>query len=139
MCFINGVSLIIVIDIGATHLFISLDCVNKLNLELSSIIRSMVIDTLTNGSVTISLVCLNCPLTIYSKDFGVDLICLPLSQLDVILRMRWLDFNRVYINYLDKNVLFAEPEESNESSFMSTDKVEMYLREDDHVLVMFSF
>ncbi|XP_050920412.1 uncharacterized protein LOC127138049 [Lathyrus oleraceus] len=31
---------------------------------------SMVIDTPTNGLVTTSLVCLNCPLTIYGRNFG---------------------------------------------------------------------
>ena len=64
--------------------------------------RSMVIDTLANGSVTTLLVCLNCPLTIYGKDFGVDLIYFPLSQLDVILEMNWLEFNHVHINCFDK-------------------------------------
>ena len=59
----------------------------RLNLEVSAVNGSMVIDTPTNGSVTTSLVCLNYPLTIYGRDFGIDLICLPLSQLDVILGM----------------------------------------------------
>lgn len=47
----------------------------------------MVFDTPTNGSVTAMLVRLKCPLIIYGKEFGVNLICLPLSQLDVILGM----------------------------------------------------
>lgn len=59
----------------------------RLNLEVSAVNGSMVIDTPTNDSVTTSLVCLNYPLTIYGRDFGIDLICLPLSQLDVILGM----------------------------------------------------
>ena len=47
----------------------------------------MVIDTPTMGSVTTSSVCLKCPLNIYDKDSEVDLVCLPLSQFDVILGM----------------------------------------------------
>lgn len=76
------------IDMGATHLFISLDCARKLNLGVSYMVRSMVINTLPSGLVTTSRVCLNFPLTIYIKDFGINLIFSPLSQHDVIIRMK---------------------------------------------------
>lgn len=85
MCFINNMPLIVIIDTGATHSFISLDCAKRLNLELSVMCGSMVIDTPTMGSVTTSSVCLKYPLNICNKDFEVDLVFLPLSQLDVIL------------------------------------------------------
>ncbi|XP_050916142.1 uncharacterized protein LOC127131256 [Lathyrus oleraceus] len=39
---------------GAAHSFISFDCARKLNLEVSSMVESMVIDTPTNGLVTTS-------------------------------------------------------------------------------------
>lgn len=68
----------------------------------------MVIDTPANGSVTTSLVCVKCILTIYGRDFGVDLICLPLSQLDVVLGMNWLEFKCMYINCYSKTLLFPE-------------------------------
>ncbi|XP_050908293.1 uncharacterized protein LOC127121912 [Lathyrus oleraceus] len=128
---IHGVALIAMIDTGTTHSFISLECVNKLKLEVFYRNGSMVIDTSTNGSVTTSLVCLNCPLTIYGKDFAVDLICFPLSQLDVILGMNLLEFNCVYINCFDKTVLFPEPEENTYSIFLHAGQVEMSLREND--------
>lgn len=83
-CFINDVSLVAIIDTGVTHSFISHDSVNKLNLEVFSRICSMIINTPTNGLVTTS--------------FGVNLICLPLSQLNVILGVNWLEFNHIYIN-----------------------------------------
>ncbi|XP_058725792.1 uncharacterized protein LOC131597093, partial [Vicia villosa] len=107
-CFINGTPLIAIIDTGATHSFISLDCAKRLNLVLSDMRRSMVIDTPVMGSVSTSFVCLNCPLSIFGRDFGIDLVCLPLEQLDVILGMNWLEFNRVYINCFDKTVIFPE-------------------------------
>ncbi|XP_050920002.1 uncharacterized protein LOC127137594 [Lathyrus oleraceus] len=111
----------------------------KLNLEVSSMIESMVSDTSVNGLVTISFMCLNCHATIYGKkDFGIDLICLPLSQLDVVLGMNGLKFNRVYINCFGKTVLFPELEDSMDSRFVSASQVEMSLREDDQVLVMFA-
>lgn len=97
MCLIDGVSLISMIDIGVTHLFVSLDCVKKLNLIVSFMIGSMIIDTPSAGSVTTSLVCLDFPLKICGEGFRVDLICLYLSQLNVILGMKWLEFNCVLI------------------------------------------
>ncbi|XP_050916762.1 uncharacterized protein LOC127131922, partial [Lathyrus oleraceus] len=107
-CFINGTPLTAIIDTGATHSFISLDCAKRLNLILSDMRRSMVIDTPAMGSVSTTYVCLNCPLSIFSRDFGIDLVCLPLEQLDVILGMNWLEFNRVYINCFEKTVIFPE-------------------------------
>lgn len=56
MCFINGVSLIGMFDISATYSFISLDCIDKLNLKVYFMIGGMVIDIPVNGSVTTSLV-----------------------------------------------------------------------------------
>ncbi|XP_050890569.1 uncharacterized protein LOC127095973 [Lathyrus oleraceus] len=107
-CFINGTPLTAIIDTGATHSFISLDCAKRLNLILSDMRRSMVIDTPAMGSVSTSYVCLNCPLSIFGRDFGIDLVCLPLEQLDVILGMNWLEFNRVYINCFEKTIIFPE-------------------------------
>lgn len=59
----------------------------RLNLIVSPMGEGMIIYTSTNGSVTTYSVCLNFPLTIYGRNFGIDLVCLPLSQLDVILGM----------------------------------------------------
>ncbi|XP_058782496.1 uncharacterized protein LOC131656981, partial [Vicia villosa] len=107
-CFIHGTPLIAIIDTGATHSFISLDCAKRLNLEISDIHGSMIIDTPASGSVTTSFACLNCPIDIFGREFGMDLVCLPLEQLDVILGMNWLQFNRVHINCFTKTVIFSE-------------------------------
>ena len=44
-CFINDIPLIAIIDTRATHYFIALDCAKRLNLEISNMDGSMVIDT----------------------------------------------------------------------------------------------
>ncbi|XP_050877514.1 uncharacterized protein LOC127081284 [Lathyrus oleraceus] len=49
-CFINNMPLIAIIDTSATHSFISLDCAKRLNLELSVMRGSMVIDRGMHGS-----------------------------------------------------------------------------------------
>lgn len=83
--FTDSIPLITIIDMGATHSFISNECGKRLNPEVSSLNGSMVIDTPTSSSVTTSLVCLNSPLKIYGRDFWIDLVCSPLSQLHVIM------------------------------------------------------
>ena len=49
MCFINSTPLIAIIDTGATHYFISVSCVERLNLVVTLLLRGMVIDTPTSG------------------------------------------------------------------------------------------
>ncbi|XP_050876928.1 uncharacterized protein LOC127080661 [Lathyrus oleraceus] len=98
----------------------------------------MITDTLANGSVATLLVCLNYTLSIYGKDFGVDLICLSLSQIDVILGMNWLELNHVYVNCFDKILMFPELEDSEDSRFISANQVEMSLKQDAQVLMMFA-
>lgn len=86
-CYIYDTHLIAIIDTGATHSFIYVECVKKLGLVPSTLGREMVIDTPFIRLITTSLVFLNCPLSIFCKEFGVDLICLLLSDLDIILGM----------------------------------------------------
>ncbi|XP_050919848.1 uncharacterized protein LOC127137429 [Lathyrus oleraceus] len=123
-CFIINVELIAIIDTGATHSFISLECGTRLGLKLSSMVGSMVIDTPANGSVTIALVCLSCPSTIYGNNFAMDLVCLPLHQIDIILGMNWLEFNYVHIICYRKTVRFPEFGDCGELMFLSAKKVE---------------
>lgn len=129
-CFINSIPLIVIIYTGATYSFISLDCAKRLELKLSSMVRSMVIDTLANGSVTTSFVCLKCPLTIYGKSFSMDSFCPQFSQFDVILGMNWCEFNCVHINYFAKTVMFLEMGEDGELMFISAKQVEEFLKEE---------
>ncbi|XP_050920262.1 uncharacterized protein LOC127137898 [Lathyrus oleraceus] len=98
----------------------------------------MVIDIPAKESITASLVCLQCPLTIYGKNFGVDLVCLPLSHLDVILGMNWLEFNHIHINCYDKIVLFPEYVEEEVSKFMSANQLEELMKDEAQVFTMFA-
>src|SRR4051812_24213226 len=84
----------------------------------------MVIDTPASGSVTTSSACLNYPVDIFGRKFGMDLVCLPLEGLDVILGMNWLQFNRVHINCFTKTVIFPE-EVSGEDLAMSVKQMNL--------------
>lgn len=57
-----------------TYSFILHDCAKRLDLDLSSMVGSMVTFIPANGSTTTSLVCLNCLVAIYGKNFMTDLV-----------------------------------------------------------------
>ncbi|XP_058784020.1 uncharacterized protein LOC131658779 [Vicia villosa] len=128
-CFINSMPLITIIDTGATHYFIAAECVEKLGLVLSSMNGEMVVEVPAKGSVTTSLVCLKCPLSIFDRDFAVDLVCLPLAGLDVILGMNWLEYNYAHINCYNKTVRFSTAEEEG-AGLVSSKQVRQLLTEE---------
>jgi len=70
-----------------------------------------------------SNVCLNCHVEIFDRIFLIDLIRLPLSQIDVILGMDWLSSNHVLLNYFDKTLVFDDSEVSKDMMFMSANQV----------------
>ena len=116
-CFFNSTPLSAIIDTGATHCFIAANCAYKLGLVMSSMNGGMVVETPAKGLVTTSLVCLKCPLSMFGRDFEVDLVCLPLSGMDVILGMNWLEYSHVHINCFSKTVYFSSAEEESEVEF----------------------
>jgi len=67
---------------------------------------------------------------ISSRTFLIDLICLPLSQIDVILGMNWLSSNHVLLNYFDKTVVFDDSEVSKDMMFIFANQVMTSLKED---------
>jgi len=87
------------------------------------IFGEMVVETPAKGSVTTSLVCLRCPVSMFGRDFEIDLVCLPLVGMDVILGMNWLENNHVLINCFSKTVHFSSAEEESGAEFLSTKKL----------------
>ncbi|KAK2422360.1 hypothetical protein QL285_032900 [Trifolium repens] len=126
------------IDTGATHSFISFNYVKSLNLETSVMSRCLVIETPASDSVTTKLVCVNCPVTIFGRHFGMDLVCIPLSNIDVIFGMNWLEFNRVHINCCTKTVVFPKPDEDLKLDLMDSSEVTKSLKEHAEMFVMFA-
>jgi len=120
----------VLFDSGATHSFISYSYVGKLKLSVSSLNKDLVVETLTSGFVLTSKVCLDCPVEISGRTFLIDLICLPLSQIDVILGMDWLSSNHVLLNCFDKIVVFDGPGVSKDMMFISANQVVTSLKED---------
>ena len=55
---------------------------------------------------------------ISGRTFLIDPICLPLSEIDVILGMDWLSSNHVLLNYFDKIVVLDDSGISKDRMFI---------------------
>ncbi|XP_058758487.1 uncharacterized protein LOC131631739 [Vicia villosa] len=98
----------------------------------------MVIDTLAKGSVTTFLVYLHYSLSIFDRDFGVDLIFMLLRGLNVILGMNWLESNHVHINFYDKLVHFLAPIDEEEAGYLSARQLKGLLQDEARLFVLFA-
>jgi len=70
-----------------------------------------VVSTPTSGLVRTSSLCARCPVEVEGRQYKVNLICLPLQELEVILGMDWLSANCILIDYREKRLLFPNSEE----------------------------
>jgi len=104
MCFLGQNPIKVLFDCGATCSFISFQCVETLQLSVSPLNPPMMVTTATDGGIVASYVCENCPITVSSKTYYIDLVCLPMKQLDVILGMDWISANHVYIGCTEKSI-----------------------------------
>jgi len=136
--FINSTPLIAIIDTGATHSFISVSCVQRLNLVVTTLSRGMVIDTLANGLVTTSLVCSKCPVNFGNVDFELDLVCLPLKHMDVLFGMDWMLSFGVNINCLTKSITFSKKVDEVGEEFLTAEQVKKSLDSEGSVFMMFA-
>ena len=84
-CIINGHLVNVLYDSGATHSFISHEYVKHLKFPISLLPYDLTVSTPTNVPVTTSLACTNCHICIGNRNFSINIICLPLSHLDIVL------------------------------------------------------
>jgi len=103
-----GNSVLVLFDSGASHSFISHDCVEKLGLSTRDLGYELIVSTPASGKVSTNFACVGCSLEVEGQRFKVNLICLPLQGLEVILGMDWLSINHVVINCGRRRVVFLE-------------------------------
>ncbi|GAU49453.1 hypothetical protein TSUD_407400 [Trifolium subterraneum] len=104
VCHLGQSEVVVLFDCGATNSFISVECVMRLGLSSTSLIPPMNVAVATGGKVVSKRVCQNCPVSVAGKIYHVDLICLPLKDMDIVLGMDWLSANTVYIGCAEKNL-----------------------------------
>ncbi|MCI31253.1 hypothetical protein A2U01_0052465, partial [Trifolium medium] len=81
----------------------------------------MSVTVATGGRVISKRVCQNCPVPVTSKTYFVDLICLPLKDLDVVFGMDWLSDNSVYIGCAEKSIYVPTENTAEESVLCPSD------------------
>ncbi|XP_027357380.1 uncharacterized protein LOC113866779 [Abrus precatorius] len=82
----------------------------------------VLVSTPTNSSVIAHCICLNCPLHI-DEVFLVNLICLPLFEIDIILGMDWLSVNRVLIDCQKRTLILNPQNDKVEDSNLDGSKI----------------
>jgi len=84
-CMIAGTSCCVLYDSGATHSFVSNACVERLGLSVRELQCELAISTPALGLVRTSSLCARCLVEVEGRRYRVNLICLPLQELEVIL------------------------------------------------------
>ena len=110
-CMISGSSCCVLYDSGATLSFVSFDCVERLGLPVRELQFELAVSTPASGLVRTSSLCARLPVEVEGRKYRVNLICLPLQELEVILGMDWLSANRILIDCREKKLLFPDLEE----------------------------
>ena len=97
-CVIVGNDCCVLYDSRATHSFVSDACVKKLGLPVCELQCELAVSTPTLGLFRMSSLCARCPVEVEGRIYKVNLICLPLQELEVILGMDWLSLNHILID-----------------------------------------
>uniref|UniRef100_A0A151UGW5 RVP_2 domain-containing protein n=1 Tax=Cajanus cajan TaxID=3821 RepID=A0A151UGW5_CAJCA len=96
----------ILFDSGASHSFISYACVAMLGVPVCGLGLRLLVSTPASASVVASELCARCPIVVNEKKYKVNLICLPLVDIDIILGMDWLSSNRILIYCSNRRLIF---------------------------------
>jgi len=122
-------------DFGATHSFISIDCVKKPNLPVHELDVELVVSTPTEGTIVTSSVCVECPVIINEQKYKINMICIHMKDLEVILGMDWLSANHILIDYGHKQLIFPE---SKSIQVVSAQQIEREVHEGAKCFILFA-
>nr|KYP53093.1 hypothetical protein KK1_024913 [Cajanus cajan] len=101
----------ILFDSGASHSFISYACVAMLGVLVCDLGLRLLVSTLASASIVVSKLCVGCPIVVNEKKYKVNLIYLPLVDIDIILGMDWLSANRIHIDCANRRLIFPQVED----------------------------
>ncbi|XP_057740340.1 uncharacterized protein LOC130957502 [Arachis stenosperma] len=105
-CEMAGKTLNALFDSGATHSFIAFEKANELGLKIVVMGYDLKVYNATHEAMVTRLRCPQVPFRIQQRDFAHNLICLPMTGLDLILGLDWLSKNHVLLDYSAKIVCF---------------------------------
>ncbi|XP_016173386.1 uncharacterized protein LOC107615881 [Arachis ipaensis] len=115
-CEIAGKILSALFDFGATHSFIAFEKDDELRLKIGILGYDLKVYNATHEAMVTRLGCPQVPFRVKQCEFVHDLICLPMTGLDLILELDWLSKNHVLLDCSEKTVCFMP--EGSEASVM---------------------
>nr|KYP72517.1 hypothetical protein KK1_005107 [Cajanus cajan] len=104
----TGKDVMILFDSGASHSFISYACAAMLGVSVCELGLRLLVSTPASASVVALELCAGCPIVVNEKKYKVNLICLPLVDIDIILGMDWLSSNRILIDCANRRLIFSQ-------------------------------
>ena len=100
----------VLFDIGATHSFISISCVNALGLKMERVENLLLIESSMGTNSRVDRICKECIITLADKALKVDLRVLDMTGYDVILGMDWLTVYKAFIDCHRRRIIFCLPD-----------------------------
>nr|KYP37980.1 Transposon Ty3-G Gag-Pol polyprotein [Cajanus cajan] len=101
----------ILFDSGASHSFISYACATMLGVSVCDLGLRLLVSTPASTFVVVSELCASCPVVVNGTKYKVNLICLPLVDIDIILGMDWLSANLILIDCANRRLIFSQVED----------------------------
>ncbi|KAL4341455.1 hypothetical protein GQ457_08G021100 [Hibiscus cannabinus] len=92
------------IDPGSTHSFVNTALIDNFKLRVEPTTTSVIATNPLGDSVTIILICKNCPLVIQGIPFPADLMALPFHEFDLILGLDWLGQHQAWVDCSKKKL-----------------------------------
>ncbi|XP_015945514.1 uncharacterized protein LOC107470625 [Arachis duranensis] len=105
-CEMAGKTLNALFDSGATYSFIAFEKADELGLKIVVMGYDLNVYNATHEAMVTRLGCPQVPFRIQRRDFTHNLICLPMTGLDLILGLDWLSKNHVILDYSAKTMCF---------------------------------
>ena len=95
----NGILVLVLFDLGATLLFVSLTLSKRFSESPSMLDCPLEVDIADDRSIRASEVYRDCIMTMCGERYLVDLVPIPFPGNKVIIGMHWLIPNRAVIDY----------------------------------------
>ena len=99
------------VDLGATHSFISVPFTERHQIESQPIDGRMMVSVPNGDTMTSERIVPSSRLVIKNKDFPANLIVLGIHHFDIVLGMDWLSRHRATLDCYKKEVRLVRPEE----------------------------
>ncbi|XP_016168541.1 uncharacterized protein LOC107611091 [Arachis ipaensis] len=93
-------------DSGASHSFIAFEKASELGLKIVVLGYDLKVYNATHEAMITKLGCPQVSFKVKQRDVVHDLICLPMTGLDLILGLDWLPKNCVLLNCFEKSLHF---------------------------------